>query len=764
MINRIKQIQNLDAFDSLDWAAEDLKRYNLIYGWNASGKTTISRLFSFLEKKEIYLPEYQSVEFNVQTDIGLLKRQDLKTHNLNVRVFNEDFIRENIQFSDSKAKQIIIIGKENLELQKEIEILEKERKAKQEEYNKLIAKRPRVPKYEQILTDAASEVTKQFGNTPLANDTYYGRSYRKNKVEDQLNRGLINEQNIDSLIIPDSDRISEKREIIKKEKEIITIDLAELQDLKPLFASANAVLRLGLKVEEIEELNRDKELRDWTETGYHIHKERKLNTCQFCQNPIPKELFDKLGNYFTVELQEAQNRIDDNINKLKKIEKDEIGIDLDSSKLFPDISKDYLKAKNTLETQGKRIKGAASELIKSLEKKRDSLQIKDESIVSVEYPEKQIQGFNEAAGTIKALILKHNERVGRNLEEVITAAKDIELHTIATILKGKDYFYQKKEYEEQEDNIKKIEEKLEELSRDIKNKWGAMKNTSLAVEKINTIAKEYFGKGQIYLEIMVSASGNNGYVLKRRTKIAKHLSEGERSILALIYFFVKLEEEGCDKSSCTVIIDDPVDSQDAIFLFRTYGLLKRQLKDTRQLIIFTHNYEFFNLLRDWFISKEHKDQSQLCFISINKANEKQQLRIEDLPDLLKDYKSEYEYLFSQLYLYANDKKLLDEPLVANIARKVLEYFASFKWICKTSEEFTSIVLNRFVEDTNQLKRGVGDFVVKFVHEYSHGQDFSRPVTAAMLEAKNIAKNTLEFIKLADKEHYDKLEAKCDTAQ
>lgn len=761
MISRIKQIQSIDAFDSLDWAAEDFKRYNLVYGWNRSGKTTISRLFSFLEKKEIYLPEYQSIEFSIQTNTGLLKKPDLKTHNLDLRVFNEEFVRENIHFSDSKAKQIIIVGKENLELKKEIDILEEERKTEQDEYDKLLGKRPKVPKHEKILTEAAEEVTKQFGNTPLANDAYYGRSYRKNKVEDLLQKSLINEQNIDSLIISDPDMISEKREIIKKEKGAVSISLAELQDFKNLFDSANALLKLDIKIEEIEELSKDKELRDWTETGYHIHKDRKLNICQFCHNPITKDWFEKLGKYFTAELQETKNKIDDNVNKLKIIDRGEAIIDLDSSKLFPDIAKNYLKAKKILETQGKSIMGAANELTKSLAKKRDTLQTKDESIVGVQYPESQIKSFNEAVGDTKRMILKHNERVKGNLKEIKDAARSIELHTIATIFKGKEYYSHKKEYEELEDKIKKLKEKLEELSRDIKTKRGAMKNTSLAIEKINSIAREYFGEAEIYLEIMESANGNNGYVLKRRTKSAKYLCEGEKSILALIYFFVKLEEEGCDKSSCTVIIDDPVDSQDAIFLFRTYGLLKRQLKDAKQLVIFTHNYEFFNLLRDWFISKDQKDQSQLYFISINKANGKQELKIEDLPELLKDYKSEYQYLFSRLYLYANDRKLMDEPLVANTARKVLEYFAGFKWACKTSEEFTSIVLNKFVEGEDQLKRGVGDFIVKFVHEYSHGQDFSRPITAAMLEAKNIAKKTIEFIKLADEEHYGKLEAKCD---
>ena len=761
MISRIKQIQNIDAFDSLDWAAEDFKRYNLVYGWNGSGKTTISRLFSFLEKKEIYLPEYQSIEFSIQTNTGILKKPDLKTHDIDLKVFNEDFIRENIHFSDSKAKQIIIIGKENLELQKEIEILEEERKTEKDEYDNLLGKRPKTPRHEKILTEAAEEVTKQFGNTPLANDAYYGRSYRKNKVEDLLQKKLINEQNIDSLIISDPEIISEKREIIKKEKEAVSISLTELQDFKHLFDSANALLKLNIKIEEIEEFSKDKELRDWTETGYHIHKDRKLNICQFCHNPITKDWFEKLGRYFTAELQKTKNEIDDIIYELKIIDNGEAILDLDSSKLFTDIAKDYLKAKKILETQGKIIKGAANELIKSLEKKRDTLQIKDESIVGVQYPEEKIKSFNEAAGGIKRIILKHNERVKENVKEIKDAARSIELNTIAAVFKGKDYFLHKKEYEELEDKIERLKEKLEELSRDIKKRRGAMKNTSLAIEKINSIAGEYFGEGEVYLEITESASGNNGYVLKRRTKSAKYLCEGEKSILALIYFFVKLEEEGCDKSSCTVIIDDPVDSQDAIFLFRTYGLLKRQLKDAKQLVIFTHNYEFFNLLRDWFISKDQKDQSQLYFISINKANGKQELKIEDLPELLKDYKSEYQYLFSRIYLYANDKKQMDAPLVANIARKVLEYFAGFKWACKTSEAFTSIVLNRFFEGDNQFKRGVGDFIVKFVHEYSHGQDFSRPITAAMLEAKNIAKKTMDFIKLADKEHYDELKAKCD---
>ncbi|MDP3785234.1 MAG: AAA family ATPase, partial [bacterium] len=223
------------------------------------------------------------------------------------------------------------------------------------------------------------------------------------------------------------------------------------------------------------------------------------------------------------------------------------------------------------------------------------------------------------------------------------------------------------------------------------------------------------------------------------------------------YFLIKLEEDGCDKKYCLIVVDDPVDSQDSNFLFHTAGLLKRQLKDAGQLLVLTHNFEFFNLIRDWYLSQQLKDHSALFFISHNKSGTPQEVKVDNLPDLLREYKSEYQYLFARLYRYSKELEPLDEPLVANIARKVLEYFAGFKWACKTTESFAEIVNNRFIADPSHLKKGVGDFVIKFLHEYSHGQDFSRPISASMLESKQIAKNVLEFIRLSDDDHYDRLE-------
>jgi hypothetical protein len=67
-------------------------------------------------------------------------------------------------------------------------------------------------------------------------------------------------------------------------------------------------------------------------------------------------------------------------------------------------------------------------------------------------------------------------------------------------------------------------------------------------------------------------------------------------------------------------------------------------------------------------------------------------------------------------------------------------------------------LSRFIKDEDKLKRGIGDFIYKFVNEYSHGKDFTKDISAPMLEAKDIANNIMGFIRCSDKEHYDHLKS------
>ena len=108
MITRINYIKNLGVFEDYarDLNLQDFKEKNILYGWNYTGKSTLSRLFSFLNKGAVIDGDYQNVEFEIElTDGTKITKQNKDDNPLSVKVFNSDFIRENLRF-DSDDKKI----------------------------------------------------------------------------------------------------------------------------------------------------------------------------------------------------------------------------------------------------------------------------------------------------------------------------------------------------------------------------------------------------------------------------------------------------------------------------------------------------------------------------------------------------------------------------------------------------------------------------------------------------------------------------------
>ncbi len=100
MITRISKLKSFGIFHDFSWKDIELpefKRFNLIYGWNRSGKTTISRIFASCEKKCVYddakfrlYPE--GGEFEIKTsDNATIKNTDVITNTSPIKVFNKRF-------------------------------------------------------------------------------------------------------------------------------------------------------------------------------------------------------------------------------------------------------------------------------------------------------------------------------------------------------------------------------------------------------------------------------------------------------------------------------------------------------------------------------------------------------------------------------------------------------------------------------------------------------------------------------------------------
>ena len=107
-------------------------------------------------------------------------------------------------------------------------------------------------------------------------------------------------------------------------------------------------------------------------------------------------------------------------------------------------------------------------------------------------------------------------------------------------------------------------------------------------EELTTELRTYLGRDELKYEVK-----STGYALNRGEKPAHHLSEGERTAIAFLYFLKSLEDKDFDISKGVVVIDDPVSSLDANALFSAFGYMKERTKNSYQIFILTHNFMFF---------------------------------------------------------------------------------------------------------------------------------------------------------------------------
>jgi wobble nucleotide-excising tRNase len=118
MIKSITTLQSFGIFKNYSKPPEleEFSKFNLIYGWNGSGKSTLSKVFECLSKGHI-ISDFPDATLKIDTDIGSIDNKNLIRRDLDVCVFNSNFIKENINW-DSLVKSILLISKEKIEEKK----------------------------------------------------------------------------------------------------------------------------------------------------------------------------------------------------------------------------------------------------------------------------------------------------------------------------------------------------------------------------------------------------------------------------------------------------------------------------------------------------------------------------------------------------------------------------------------------------------------------------------------------------------------------
>lgn len=735
MIKRILKIKNFPSFINFTPPRDlpDFLKHNLIYGWNGSGKTVFSRVLRSFELGRCYFednsfcPEF---EFKLLDD-SIINQDDLSAF-MQIRVFNKDFIEENV-FCEGGTKPIFYLGKDSKETKKVIDTLESEIKALKLDFekNKSLLKKAK-DKREKELTNKAKDIRTSL-TTPGSN---LYRNYERPELEKAIKINIEALKNQAKIKLSDKDLASLKKSILQTSgKKIDSIDIPDF-DIADFEKSVRDILSKSVVSKIIESLKREEEISKWVEEGLSIHKSRSLTACAFCNNQITPKRFTDLENHFNDEYQNTLNVV-----KELKAECDVKKIQLtlpDSAVFYDDLVDDYLLYKEKASEAVSNFNTLIDNLFSLLEQKERNLFT---SMDLDKLPLIDISAFTK----INEIINNHNKKTDNFDNQIKENKKKLESYYLAEFLPS--YISISADCRSLQNKVTDSENALWKKEDDLTSIKSNLLSHHIPVRKINSDLKHFLGRDDICLK---TSNGNNGYQIIRNDIMAKDLSEGEKTALAIIYFLAKIKEDGFDFKNGVIVIDDPVSSLDSNSIFQAFSFIKESIKEAGQIFILTHHFDFFRQVKRWFI---HCPSKEFFMIVCNSVSGKRNSSILKIDKLLIDFESEYHFLFSVLYNFSvNNQQELEElyPL-PNVARKFLESFLAFR----VPLNFGANIHKKldFIKFDPIKKTRIERFVETHSHpRYESGmQDFDMSILS---ETPEIISDLLDLVKEEDRKHFD----------
>jgi wobble nucleotide-excising tRNase len=205
-----------------------------------------------------------------------------------------------------------------------------------------------------------------------------------------------------------------------------------------------------------------------------------------------------------------------------------------------------------------------------------------------------------------------------------------------------------------------------------------------------------------------------------------------------------------------VLIDDPISSLDSNHIYAVYALIAESLDACRQIFVSTHNSELFHLIKGkWFKRAPYANNSGARAYYVNRtldSGAQWKADLEDLPTLLRKYRSEYEFVFEQLHRFANaPAPSLHEAYTApNMLRKFLEAYLGFKKPCISAWSDKLDLLFATREERREIQ--------KFADDASHLQGVSRALLQPnfIASAQTCVGRAIAGLKARDFDHYQSL--------
>jgi wobble nucleotide-excising tRNase len=808
MITRISHLKEFGTFKQFTWddkLAQNFQEVNVFFGYNGSGKTTISNIFYLMSAQSPTSKEalYKDLRNGGDCEIELEQTQGkLIKYPSNLQkpcyVFNRTFVSDHVyrgpttnirQFDKStkisdqlKTPKIQTLEIEIGGINQIIEQITSQISALQNDFEKIKQEgSDTLNRYVSgsRLTNWSMPMASTPGNLEEMQEALEGerKKYEMATNQDGLEQdiALLNECLIPSLNL-DIEKIilALNTTIASLARKKIKEKLSELETTKLKHAKTHA---------------------DWLEDGFVLISQLKdpMN-CPLCGTDIlgvRPFLIEEYASYFDASYKDLIDSL--NLNeRLTEEALKSIPITYNKLQTINVLLGKYAdnKVSKKIESISISLQGLgvnkALELVKSFinEKRKDQSFNLENRLRNLEL--KNAESIINAYGTIKT-------DLNDNITSIIRKLKSIKLDKGQTTNNLKNLIKNIGNIKfDQLDSAGSIS-KLKDLEIGLNEK--TVKITALRTELSSEIAKlkleskylneflKRLGVFNFHVDINSSSQIENlsvHYISgEKKSNIENCLSEGEKTTLAFAYFLSKTQYELIDNPSpaikdTIIVIDDPVSSLDDNRLYATAYIICQIYGQAGQLFILSHNLTFLRFISN-ILGADRPRGDYL----IKKLDEKN-TGLVNLPDSLQNFQTSYFQKLEEIFSYLENPKEYYEAakkyLPAYI-RVTLESFLSLKFqllkqgssgqkylvagldkIIKTIKS-DSTLFNKFDSVGNITAKTLEQrlsTIKKFTDPQCHGstQNIEEFTYLSNSELTEIAQDCLDIIKFIDRIHFE----------
>lgn len=733
----------------------DLKRYNLFYGFNGSGKSTLSRIFAALEHGGLQqgLPAGCTFEIEMTDAQKYYYPANLTGLENRVCVFNKDFVKANLRWETGKANPVFYIGSDQADSALKMKPIEEALPTARAIYEgevKILAEREKAfTEFKKFTARNVSERLRQ-----------PSRYEAPQLVAD-----------IEKLGASSSDRLSEE------DLDAATATCSRSEPpakVRPVEIPTDTMLEIICAAIELgpktigtliaEDLATHPQMVPWAKQGHEYHLGHDLNICLYCNSPISGErmallsgVFDDKFTSFVAGLTTANHHAGQCLEALG-IAKAAIPRAAQLSAEFQPPFEAAAAALNSALDDVSPLLSAAMDALKSRKTTPTTPVVL--ALPPVSEIESRITVLKEARQALNAICDQHAAMVDDFAGHQKLAREAIRRHFAADNTKA--YSDHNVSIAEMKASGTSAKARVDQLETELAVLRSKIQQHGAAADKINALINSYLGHNEISIVAMAE-----GYELHRHgALVTGEPSEGEKTAIALCYFLSSLESGTRKITDMIVVVDDPVSSLDTKAMNYACALVRNRLSDAAQVIVLTHNLHCMNELKKFWkgMARANQPTATLKFIDVTipAASSVRSAAIIDLPKHLREYESEYHFLFEKVMSFeaAGGGHFDYAFMMPNVLRRVLEIFLAFKI---PSNGIISDKLKMLCKRHSGLDQHRLNALERLSQVESHSDNLDDLITQSSMtieESRDACASLMHLMEVVDGDHHTYLKSYC----